>query len=500
MFNMVHHAWAHPSTELGSSHIATLPMGIFTTLSEKTCRVEETMLNNLELNNITFMKCFVHKHETDPWSMCCSPDNATFKLTPDCYQSSTAGTWSRPPIGSGIAASTSAPASTSSSAAAASSSVAAAAPPPGSAEVKFSHFWTVAIAGLPDPPGESILERSRARDGADKPQLGNEGYELFTKWESTKQITAHKPKVFKEPDILSFVKGSTDFNGIYFDGMPDDCSFTFDVTYPVAFTATLLKGGAGTQWSIQYSDDARNWTHVAKFAKPFERSWNMCRWEPVGEHRFWRYQCVKNGGTDYYRGVEWYTVKTPESVSTQSEEKAEEEAKAANAAAGAAAVTAAAGDVDAIARESAAAAKKVRVCVSLQWLCYTKNPLLQKALDKATNLGELLEGLKGLIGEQDDRMVDLLTMFSPVTGWAPDAEVAAARAKNVPKARAQSGWHKAQKSGSLFGTSYASILGGGSSSSAGSIFGGSSHSAARPSFGNSFRPGGHGNAYAFGRL
>ncbi len=447
-FNMVHHAWAHPEATLGSSMVATLPMGIFTTMEPSHHKVDTGVINNLHMNDLTFMKAFVHRHETDEWSMCCSPDNATFRI-----QSEPKPYWASMTK-----------------------------PKEEEKDVpKYSHFWTAAIAGLPDPPADSILERSRNRDTADKPNLLTEGFELYTKWEKGTQITAYHSKVFRTDTILQFVQGSIDYSGIYFDGMPDDCSFTFQPTEPVAFTATMLKGGSGTVWCVQYSDDGRKFTTVGTFEKPLTKTWSMLRWKDVGAHKYWRYQCLKNGGTDYYRGVEWYIDKPADSVSAESESKLEAEAQA-NKDADAKKSLSTSSDPRSIEAEDAAARKKVRVCVSLQWLLHNPHKGMMAAFDKATNLGELVTQMKAVVGEEDEKIIDFLTMFSPVTSWAPSPAATAAREKQAVKLTPSRGWHGTQTK------SYTSIIGGSIGSSAGSGAGGGSHGYSGSSFNNRHYP------------
>jgi hypothetical protein len=82
IWNLVIHPWCFPKVTLGSPDAMNIiPIGLFTTMDPDKCNLKEAKQSNgLTVNDLCFMKVHVHKHPKEEWAMCCSPDNAAFRL------------------------------------------------------------------------------------------------------------------------------------------------------------------------------------------------------------------------------------------------------------------------------------------------------------------------------------------------------------------------------------------------------------------------------------
>lgn len=272
IWNLVVHPWCFPKVTLGSPDaLNIIPIGLFTTMHPDRCHLEEAKQSNgLTVNDLCFMKVHVHKHARDEWAMCCSPDNAAFRM---------------------------------------------------SRRADLSFFWSATIMGLPDAPDRG---RSHARDEETKPTFPEESkLKKFDNacFHGAEQITSTNAKMWRKDESLRLIRGKPttgvdgkttykdpNWMGCYFDRMGTDCQITFDCLEKQAFRATMLKGGHKTRWEVQHSDDKKEWTTAKAFPKTLTKGWDTLEWGDVGAHRYWRFNCLENpkDAIDYYRGVEWY--------------------------------------------------------------------------------------------------------------------------------------------------------------------------------------------------
>eukprot|EP00939_MAST-03C_sp_MAST-3C-sp1_P004166 g4166.t1 len=409
IWNLVHHPWCFPQVTLGSpDFVNTIPIGLFTTLDSDKCFVREAdQSNGLTVNDLCFMKVYVHKHPKDQWAMCCSPDNAAFRLD---------------------------------------------------RKKPLAFFWSAAIMGLPDPPA-----RGGMRGGLKAKPTFSKEKELVkydnTCFSSPNQIVVHDAKLWKKEESLRIVRGRPkpcidgktqydlpDWKGLYFDRMGNKCSITFDCVEAFAFRGTMIRGGHKTRWEVHFSDDNKTYTKVKAFPDVLTKDWDALDWDDVGAHRYWRYQCVENPDTaiDYYRGVEWY-VAAPKSKSSDDEIK---------------------GGHD----EEKSMKPKVRVCISLQWVLQKSNAKLNAIFDKSKTLGDLLTALSDHFGDDDTLVYDLLSSFSELSKWKASMKSKETRERFIASCKKSRGFEESKAGREIKSRGWGGSSWGSSSSTPSSYF------------------------------
>ncbi|KAJ6245299.1 tripartite motif-containing 33 [Anaeramoeba flamelloides] len=116
--------------------------------------------------------------------------------------------------------------------------------------------------------------------------------------------TSHTPTNFE--DNLKLVTGSEFPKIIAWDDKNEGwIQFSFDT--PLEMIETRRFNGAFSSWEIQYSDDQKNWTTVAKHKGTSD--WVSVQWEYAGKHQFWRYLLIENPKRPWYQKWEWYYIR-----------------------------------------------------------------------------------------------------------------------------------------------------------------------------------------------